>query len=870
MKIHYWQGQWLDDAGLERILAEPGSLAQKLGLDRRRSFSVDAVLIACERMAQTLREPNSELSQSLIRILRHGVDNFDQDQSDRAAGAILEELATFLQRSELETKLRRELGMGSATVFPFRLERIDPRVEIFESWTALGLLVHISPTNSLNLPFLALIEGLLCGNLNIVKVGSADHADALFTQRCAEALIQHDPSGLLKDLVAVVAISSRRKDLLGAILKEADGVSVWGGEEAIEAVRSLAPPSARFIAWGHKISFAYFEKSRLSENTAIRALAREICNLEQQACSSPQIVYLETDSDETLFSFATSLGDCLKELSPTIPRLEPGQAERAEISHTVLMAETEQALRNTRHPAVLQDTGGHWRIFIDEMNLLQASPLFRSIRVKKLRRSQIVELLRPFRRYLQTVGLECPPSELSELTDLFFQAGALRITRVGQMVSGYIGEPHDEVYALQRFTRRVSVAYPELPQGISALNERSIESPERAWEVEALKGLPIIGKKEVAQRNALIPTEEAQVYFKSGGSSGEPVLSVFSYDDYDVQMKLASQGLLAAGLDPARDRSANLFFAGGLYGGFLSFFSILSQLRAVQIPIAALPDLKLVGQWIVRCKVNTLLGMPSYIWNLLVENEALFNEYRKQGGGIQKIFYGGEHFTLSQRRRIQERFGISVIRSATYGSNDIGPIGFQCVSCEGSVHHLHERLQILEILRLDKDAPAEPGEVGRLIFSSRIRHGQQLLRYEIGDLGRLVPGPCPCGRQTSRFELLGRYGDVFRAGGVFLSYEKFAAILGDQVGEFQLVISRDVLDRLDLRASPSTSSADAINTETLRSACLAAYPDLREVVEHDRTLHFQVTGVESKDLERTAGSGKLRHVIDSRPINQNH
>jgi phenylacetate-CoA ligase len=38
-----------------------------------------------------------------------------------------------------------------------------------------------------------------------------------------------------------------------------------------------------------------------------------------------------------------------------------------------------------------------------------------------------------------------------------------------------------------------------------------------------------------------------------------------------------------------------------------------------------------------------------------------------------------------------------------------------------------------------------------------------LIRYDVGDVGRLHIGPCPCGRQTARLEVLGRVQEVLEA-----------------------------------------------------------------------------------------------------------
>ena len=138
-------------------------------------------------------------------------------------------------------------------------------------------------------------------------------------------------------------------------------------------------------------------------------------------------------------------------------------------------------------------------------------------------------------------------------------------------------EPHDGLYALQRYSRRISVQAPTAARGISTFDE-----------LRTLPAAPGLQSELVTPKENFSATSDgAQLYFKSGGSSGAPKLSTFSYRQYDTDMWLGAEGLYAAGLDPTRDRAMNLFFSGGLYGGFLSIFSALERLKVVQFPMAA-------------------------------------------------------------------------------------------------------------------------------------------------------------------------------------------------------------------------------------------------------------------------------------------
>ncbi|MCF3124376.1 AMP-binding protein, partial [Streptomyces arenae] len=805
-----------------------------------------------------------------------------------------------LARPALERKLRRELG-GTA---PGRLTRPDARETVFEAWAPVGLLAHIAPGNAAAVAPLSVVEGLLAGNVNVLKISSSDSALAL---HLLAELVAVDPTDALARRVVALRFPSARREWLRLMCAPADAIAVWGGEDAAASVAELTPPGCRLVEWGHKISFAYLTREAWQDAASLEALAADVCRLDQQACSSPQVIYLDTEDAEEVFAFAEDFAPVLAKASatalgaeiradrdrPSTPGL-PGQpgwpdkpdlpgvpgvpgvpdqsdhpdlpnspdqagqpglsvAEQAEITTTELLARLEQHLGLTK---VIAAEDGTWRVLVDTRPALTASPLNRSVWVKPLPARDITATLRPMRRYLQTVAVGGGRADIARLSRALLTAGALRVTPVGAMLDSYDGEPHDGVYALQRYSRRVSVRADDTFATTGCLDDLVAATPSPAPPTG-----PLLDKAGVQRQLAALAPEHAHLYFRSGGTTGAPALSVFTHHDYDTQMRAAAHGLLAAGFDPARDRAANLFYCGGMYGGFISFFSILERLNATQIPLAAGADHAAVAEALVTHRADTLFGMPSYLWQLFhAEGESL-----RSYGGIRKVFYGGEHFTSEQRRILTDTFGVEVIRSASYGSTDLGPLGYQCTHAEGAVHHVLTDLHTLEILDPQEDRPVTAGRPGRLVVTSRTRAGQRLERYQIGDLGRAVQGVCPCGSHAPRIELLGRYGDVVRVGTYFYNYRRFVECAQEQLGyrgELQLVLSsraarEDLTVRLD--------RAYATDAERARAAFLSAIPELGAAVTEEELLTCAVEIVDGADLERTAGSGKLRTVIDLRP-----
>ncbi len=167
-------------------------------------------------------------------------------------------------------------------------------------------------------------------------------------------------------------------------------------------------------------------------------------------------------------------------------------------------------------------------------------------------------------------------------------------------------------------------------------------------------------------------------------------------------------------------------------------------------PMGAPPndDFSEIARMIVDHHVTVLIGMPSTLHRLFFNEQELLQAY----GGIDKVFLGGEH-PAEASLRLMESCGVVKTRSAIYGSVDAGPLGHACAATANGVFHLMCDTQHLEIVHIEQDVPVRADEVGRLLFTSRAREGQDVHRYDVGDTGRWVPGACPCGLESPRFEI---------------------------------------------------------------------------------------------------------------------
>ncbi|TWT33771.1 Phenylacetate-coenzyme A ligase [Posidoniimonas corsicana] len=128
-----------------------------------------------------------------------------------------------------------------------------------------------------------------------------------------------------------------------------------------------------------------------------------------------------------------------------------------------------------------------------------------------------------------------------------------------------------------------------------------------------------------------------------------------------------------------------------------------------------------------------------------------------------------------------------------YGSAELGSVAFSCGDSDGM--HVLEDLFIVEVLD-SQGAPTPPGEVGEVVVTDLANHAMPLIRYRVGDLGRLLEGECQCGRLSRRLRVEGRLQDALRdSQGNWVTSNEIAEHIYrlPWVDQFQLVERREDL-----------------------------------------------------------------------------
>mgnify|MGYP002602369147 CR=1 FL=1 len=390
-------------------------------------LDVDVVLDAVDRLGRAL--DSGELDPLLAQY------------APPSALEELREVRGMIRRETLEERIQLELGdlrPGTWVERPFGRTLVQP----------LGVLLHITPGNQPGLPLFSALEGLLTGNLNLIKL---PHGDRGLTLAALKLLTQREPR--LAPWLYAFAVSSRDADTLERLAALADGVVTWGGDGAVSALRRLAPPGCKLMEWGHRLSFAYLSRWE-GEEDALSALAEHLIQTGGLLCSSCQVIFLDTDALGEGEAFCRSF---LPLLERAADRFRAALGEKGEGSLYAWETRLEHAA--DRLPGTLFPGRG-CSLTLREDRELELSPLHGNVLVKCLPQKALLPVLRRQKGRLQTAGLLCPAQDRPALTQLLARAGVTRIAPPGSMSRTLSGEGHDGEFPLRRYVRTVDIQEP--------------------------------------------------------------------------------------------------------------------------------------------------------------------------------------------------------------------------------------------------------------------------------------------------------------------------------------------------------------------------------------------------------------------------
>ncbi len=361
-----------------------------------------------------------------------------------------------------------------------------------------------------------------------------------------------------------------------------------------------------------------------------------------------------------------------------------------------------------------------------------------------------------------------------------------------------------------------------------------------------LRQLPLLSKEEIraAGRDMVWPESPGGLTMRStGGSTGEPLTFYLdrrreAYDQaarmrshrwFGVELGDCEALLWGSPIEQSRtDRARGL--RDRLFNQHL--------LDAFQMSAARMDEY--FNQW-DRLRPVCLFGYPSSI-ALFVQHAQKRNRSLHRWR-LRAVFVTGEVCYPQDRKVIEDYFGVPV--ADCYGSREAGFIAHQCQ--HGSMHVTAENV-IVEIM--SDGRKAEAGEAGEIVVTHLDAFGMPFIRYRTGDVGRLLPGRCRCGRGLPTMDVVqGRStdflvlpdGTIKHALSIIYPLREMAG-----VGRFRVTQDADLGVCVEVVAE---RSAPAITVEGVARR-------VRPVLGDDVRL-----GVRLVDSIEESASGKFRYVI---------
>ncbi len=233
-----------------------------------------------------------------------------------------------------------------------------------------------------------------------------------------------------------------------------------------------------------------------------------------------------------------------------------------------------------------------------------------------------------------------------------------------------------------------------------------------------------------------------------------------------------------------------------------------------------------------------LKALPVYLYLLALHIRKHKLQPPRIGGGVMPM---GGSLTPHMKQVIESAFQCTVPED--YGCAELGAIAVEC----GRQTGLHPLSSLFFVEVLHKGRPAEPGELGKVCITDLYNYAMPFIRYEIGDVARVLPGPCECGVSGVRLEIQGRMQDC---------------LLTD-TGE--LITSDQLVDEF-LEMEEVLGIQIEVNEPNVLKVQVAPKQGCQVIVEKIRTKLGQLLGAKRKVLARIVPtilpepSGKYRFV----------
>ncbi|MEG1752299.1 MAG: acyl-CoA reductase [Christensenella sp.] len=182
-----------------------------------------------------------------------------------------------------------------------------------ESRVGKGLVFHIAPSNvPVNFAF-SYMFSLFAGNANIVRVPSKDFPQVRIIITAIKEVLNDFPEIMSRTAFVRYPVND---DITQELSNMADARMIWGGDSTVKSVRSLdVKPRCIDVVFADRYSFSIIDGVAVHEanEKQMMSLARGFYNdtylMDQNACSSPQIIFWQNAQDADKEKFWQAIYD---------------------------------------------------------------------------------------------------------------------------------------------------------------------------------------------------------------------------------------------------------------------------------------------------------------------------------------------------------------------------------------------------------------------------------------------------------------------------------------------------------------------------------------------------------------------------------
>jgi hypothetical protein len=314
------------------------------------------------------------------------------------------------------------------------------------------LIAHFLAGNVPSPGIVSMCCGWLLRSANLVRVSTRDPVfPALFLESVREVDAE------LADCVATLEWPRSELALTQTAVGDADAVIAYGDDHTISALRQLAPPAAKFLGYGHKISLAVVAKEAMTEENLPRlaqAAAFDASVYDQQGCLSPHVFYVEERGQLGPRKFAAALAEAMAAYEARVPRGQLSVEEAAEV--VKFRSGYEFAAASDRRIAVWTNPSGgaaspdnepgrtSYAVIYDDSPAFRASCLNRTVLVKPTDGyKRVLDAIQKFAPSISTVGVAPMNERAQAFANELARMGVPRVCAIGRMQRPPLTWHHD-------------------------------------------------------------------------------------------------------------------------------------------------------------------------------------------------------------------------------------------------------------------------------------------------------------------------------------------------------------------------------------------------------------------------------------------